>query len=391
MTTTTTRDQVTSRNLLDFLRKGLPFAHGLLLTTVPRGDLQVAQPTNGSEGFLRAYAENLAADDRLTWQTLSRQQVLRPEDCWAGDEFLQTAYYRQVLQPSGLRYALTAPVAGPVLDGYPGVVHLFRTADQGNFTPAEADQLADLVRKFDDAQAQSRGTRRTGCSPMAVQFDRPPVHLIVMDAGQKIVFPTDAEASLDAGLRQQMADYGRTYLQGLNGHPSAAERAQLPDSHGDHWVFRVVAHRRYPALGDGAFTFFCLQPECGEWGGVRPQDFGADPELSRLIPALKFMQAEFRRGPSLSEISGTVSLSPFHFHRRFTELLGLTPKQYMLACQIHEAKAELLSGEKELAQIAKDCGFAHQSHFTSRFKQAAGLTPTRWRRMAQQRAKAANN
>jgi AraC family transcriptional regulator len=131
-----------------------------------------------------------------------------------------------------------------------------------------------------------------------------------------------------------------------------------------------------------------MQPDCIEWGGVRPQDFGADPELSRLIPALKFMQQEFRRGPSLSEISGTVSLSPFHFHRRFTELLGLTPKQYMLACQIHEAKSELLAGEKELVQIAKDCGFAHQSHFTSRFKQATGLTPTRWRRMAQQRTKA---
>ena len=83
-----------------------------------------------------------------------------------------------------------------------------------------------------------------------------------------------------------------------------------------------------------------------------------------------------------------MSLSPFHFHRRFTELLGLTPKQYLLACQIHEAKSELLAGEKELAQIAKDCGFAHQSHFTSRFKQATGLTPTRWRRMAQQRTKA---
>jgi AraC family transcriptional regulator len=35
-----------------------------------------------------------------------------------------------------------------------------------------------------------------------------------------------------------------------------------------------------------------------------------------------------------------------------------------------------------LSEIAKECGFAHQSHFTSRFKQATGLTPTRWRRLA---------
>jgi AraC family transcriptional regulator len=33
--------------------------------------------------------------------------------------------------------------------------------------------------------------------------------------------------------------------------------------------------------------------------------------------------------------------------------------------------------------IASSCGFAHQSHFTSRFKQATGLTPTRWRKLVQ--------
>ena len=150
-------------------------------------------------------------------------------------------------------------------------------------------------------------------------------------------------------------------------------------------------HHRYPALGDGTIVFFCLQPSCPEWGTVRPTDFQADPEVSRLVPALKFMQQEFHRSPTLVEISKTVHLSPFHFHRRFTELLGLTPKHFLLECQVHEAKSQLLAGEKELSQIAADCGFAHQSHFTSRFKQATGLTPTRWRRMALERNKAANN
>jgi AraC family transcriptional regulator len=60
----------------------------------------------------------------------------------------------------------------------------------------------------------------------------------------------------------------------------------------------------------------------------------------------------------------------------------------MLECQIHAAKTHLLSRTKDLADIAKDCGFAHQSHFTSRFKQATGLTPTRWRRMMLDRERA---
>ena len=34
------------------------------------------------------------------------------------------------------------------------------------------------------------------------------------------------------------------------------------------------------------------------------------------------MQQEFHRTPTLDEISAKAHLSPFHFHRRFTELLG---------------------------------------------------------------------
>jgi AraC family transcriptional regulator len=100
------------------------------------------------------------------------------------------------------------------------------------------------------------------------------------------------------------------------------------------------------------------------------------------------MQAEFHRSPTLNEIAKTVHLSPFHFHRRFAQLLGITPKHFLLECQIHEAKTQLLARKKSLAQIATDCGFAHQSHFTSRFKQATGLTPTRWRRLATEAHKA---
>ena len=186
----------------------------------------------------------------------------------------------------------------------------------------------------------------------------------------------------DQRLRDALADEARARLSKLNGDLFTGDRVQLADSRGDLWVFRAVTYSRYPAFGDGPFVVFSLQPTCAEWAVVRPNDLQADQEIARLIPALRFMSQEFNRGPGLGEIARTVHLSPFHFHRRFAELLGLTPKHYLLECQINQAKVELLAKKKELAQIATDCGFAHQSHFTSRFKQATGLTPTRWRRLA---------
>jgi AraC-like DNA-binding protein len=196
---------------------------------------------------------------------------------------------------------------------------------------------------------------------------------------------------LDETLRQQIIQHARHRLDQLDGDAIIAERLQLPDARGDLWTFRVVVHGKYPALGKGPFIFFCLQPDCYDWGAIRPTDFQADREVSRLIPAMKFMQREFHHSPGLGDIAKQVHLSPFHFHRQFSELLGLTPKHFMLECQIAEAQAQLMAREKELSQIATDCGFAHQSHFTSRFKQATGLTPTRWRRLATERVRSSRD
>ena len=78
-----------------------------------------------------------------------------------------------------------------------------------------------------------------------------------------------------------------------------------------------------------------------------------------------------------------VGISPFHFHRRFTQWAGRTPKAVMTEMQIEHAKALMLEGKVELPEVAKRCGFAHQSHFTSRFKLLVGQTPSRWLRARQ--------
>ena len=110
-------------------------------------------------------------------------------------------------------------------------------------------------------------------------------------------------------------------------------------------------------------------------------------DFERVASVIRYLDKHQTEQPGLADLAASIGLSPFHFHRQFTELLGLTPKHLLLECQIAEAKMHLMSREKELAQIATDCGFAHQSHFTSRFKQATGLTPTRWRRLATERMK----
>ena len=252
--------------------------------------------------------------------------------------------------------------------------------------PADNSERAHKCDCVDGGVEQGCGEafRRRGdkSEPNLALTPRPNSRLFVFDDAGKQIFERADFATLDQRLRTLMAEETKARLNKLNGQLVTADRVQLPDSRGDLWTFRVVTYSRYPGIADAPVVVFAMTPTCAEWSLVRPQDVAADAEMARLIPSLKFMRQEFHRGPTLTEIAKQVHLSPFHFHRRFAELLGLTPKHYMLECQINQAKQELVARKKDLAQVATDCGFAHQSHFTSRFKQATGLTPTRWRRLA---------
>jgi AraC-like DNA-binding protein len=386
---TSAREPASSRHLLETLRKVTPFSQSILITSMPRGGLQIVQPAHFPESVVKSYSRFVQTEDRAVWRAMTEQEPVRPQSCWESRDFEGSVYYRELLQPLGVKYVVVLPVAAPVLEGYPGAVYVARTAEEGDFKQSEIDQLLTAIRQFDDKLEANRSSRRDAVanaeSPM---HERPPVSIVVVDSHFQPKLVGAEWAGFDDRLRQQMVEQARRRVQHLNGDGIEIDRVMLPDEHGDIWPFRAVTYRSYPALGEGAYCFFCLTPTAADWGSVKPADFQADQELARLIPTIKFMEQEFHRGPTLVEIAKQVELSPFHFHRRFTELLGLTPKQYLLECQIHEAKTELLSRNKELAAIARDCGFAHQSHFTSRFKQATGLTPTRWRRMMTEREKA---
>ncbi len=376
------QDALPYKQAFELVENAMPVAQVVLVTTMPRGSLQIAQPARLPELFLKSYAREFHLEDRLTWQSILSGQPVEA----AGVLGSSSRFATEFLQGSGFAHAAAAPLKQPVLEGYPGALHVYRTAEQGPFSADEVRRLGHLAEEIDQMIQKAREARRGGeQEPDIWLTPRPPARLFAIDERGHLLVNNQDFQKLDQRLREMIAEQARVRLSKLNGQAFLADRVQIADARGDLWTFRFVTYAKYPAIGAEPVVIVAMQPSCGEWALVRPADLAADNELARLIPALRFMRQEFSRGPTLGEISKQVHLSPFHFHRRFAELLGLTPKHYLLECQITRAKSELMSGKKELAQIATDCGFAHQSHFTSRFKQATGLTPTRWRRIAAER------
>jgi transcriptional regulator GlxA family with amidase domain len=82
------------------------------------------------------------------------------------------------------------------------------------------------------------------------------------------------------------------------------------------------------------------------------------------------------------ELAALAKLSPGHFSRAFAVSTGVTPHSYIIGERVRRA-VTLLGTQESLAEIAFQCGFSDQSHFSRRFRREFGTPPSRWRRQAQ--------
>lgn len=107
----------------------------------------------------------------------------------------------------------------------------------------------------------------------------------------------------------------------------------------------------------------------------------------RLRACLDHIERNLHRDVALAELAEIAGLSTTHFARAFRRSLGEPPYRYFRRRRIERAKTLLADTDQGIAQIALDCGYAAQSHFTSAFKLTTMTTPAAYRR-AQREAQA---
>ncbi len=106
------------------------------------------------------------------------------------------------------------------------------------------------------------------------------------------------------------------------------------------------------------------------------------PKLKELInAAVKYIQNNFERNISLSDIASYVFLSPGYFTRAFKEVTNETPITFLLKVRVDRAKDLLIETGKKARDIALDVGFSNQQRFNEAFKKYAGMTPLQYRKV----------
>lgn len=82
---------------------------------------------------------------------------------------------------------------------------------------------------------------------------------------------------------------------------------------------------------------------------------------------------------TVSDLAQVVGVSKFHFVRVFKTLTGYTPYQYLLSQRVLYSKRLLENEDISISSVAYRSGFSNQSHFTTVFKRAIGMTPKRYK------------
>ena len=99
----------------------------------------------------------------------------------------------------------------------------------------------------------------------------------------------------------------------------------------------------------------------------------------RAVEAALWIDDNSHDEVDLEQAARQAGLSPFHFLRLFSSVLGVTPHQYLVRSRLRHAARLLADDDIAVTDVAYDVGFGDLSNFVRTFHRAAGVSPTKFR------------
>ena len=119
-------------------------------------------------------------------------------------------------------------------------------------------------------------------------------------------------------------------------------------------------------------------------GTTGTEPYGQAGEHPMLTAAFRLLFRQLRSGRtedvSLDAMARATKKSKGHLIRVFRQELGLTPHEALVALRIHRASTLLARTNMTVAEVAEQCGFDNQFHFSRRFRALTGHPPRAFRK-----------
>jgi AraC family transcriptional regulator, regulatory protein of adaptative response / methylated-DNA-[protein]-cysteine methyltransferase len=103
----------------------------------------------------------------------------------------------------------------------------------------------------------------------------------------------------------------------------------------------------------------------------------AERHAARVAEACRLIE-QSEQAPDLNTLARSAGLSPYHFHRVFKAITGLTPKAYATAHRARRVRSELVRSDS-VTDAIYDSGYNSNARFYEKAGDVLGMTPRAYR------------
>ena len=171
----------------------------------------------------------------------------------------------------------------------------------------------------------------------------------------------------------------------------------------------ISAQNRFPALGGAVLQDSSLAGHLSRLhDALRAARAGSEPLaeqsewltlLDRLFVRTRMVKPQFVKGTltsvqwrrikeycdvhlaekiTLEELAALCNLERFHFLKLFKQTVGMTPHAWVVRLRLERACSLLSHTDHGLSRVANEVGFYDHSHFSRAFRQAFGVSPSKY-------------
>lgn len=127
-----------------------------------------------------------------------------------------------------------------------------------------------------------------------------------------------------------------------------------------------------PAVAEGAGFRSCRR--------CKPKEESARGRQAMLVQKVcDYIQSDPSRKLRLAELGRQFNVSPYHLHRVFKQLMGLSPRKYIEQCRVDQLKVNIRRGDPVLGALHKT-GYKSQSWLYKDSVAKLGMTPGTYRK-----------
>ena len=94
-------------------------------------------------------------------------------------------------------------------------------------------------------------------------------------------------------------------------------------------------------------------------------------------------EAMLREDIALDQLAQRIQVNKYYMAHIFSQNYGMSPIQYVQSLRLEESKYLLRTTDFAIKQIASITGFSSLGYFSQRFSKAEGMSPAKYRVMAQ--------